>query len=261
MNKQLLKKIDKWPNLFIPGAAKSGTSSLHAYLGMHPAITTSRDKEPAFFNDSENFHQRKPYYLNLFEEKPNSVYRAESSTAYMTSSVAIQNIKRYTNQPKFIFILRNPIDRAFSHYKWLKNLGYENLDFDSAISQAISSQKPKGDEFIPFGDKQYFRNGLYAFWISTFVNVFGIENINVITTERLKKDPLKALNICFRFLEIDPFEYVEPLLFNYTDNQSASKMSKLIDRMLYDKKLSSIKKWYATIFSGKQRIELRNRVK
>ena len=98
----------KLPNLYIPGAGKSGTSSLHEYLGKHPEICMSTIKEPHFWT-SPNFknYTKKDFnnYSKLFEGENNS-YRGESSTGYMCFSEFKPRIKKhYKSSPKFIFIL------------------------------------------------------------------------------------------------------------------------------------------------------------
>ena len=107
-------KEKKYPNLFIPGAAKSGTTSLHELLDLHPNISMSCVKEPHFWTrlEFENFTKKDiGNYLSLFDEKKNAKYRGESSTGYMVFPSFIEHLKQhYDSQPKFIFILRNPID-------------------------------------------------------------------------------------------------------------------------------------------------------
>ena len=113
------------PNLFIPGAAKSGTTSLHNLLDQHPEICMSSVKEPGYwknekFKDFKNIE--KENYLNLFMKSNHKIF-GESTTAYMYYDSFINNINsNYKVSPKFIFILRNPIDRFNSHFWCIKGL-------------------------------------------------------------------------------------------------------------------------------------------
>lgn len=109
------------PNLFIPGAAKSGSSSLHEYLKFHPDIFMSDIKEPHYFSHKENYYNRKSEYYGLFENTRSYKYRGESSTGYMVFPGVIDRIKNDIGDAKFIFVLRNPIDRCFSHYHWVRS--------------------------------------------------------------------------------------------------------------------------------------------
>ena len=124
-------KLDKHflPDFFIPGVAKCGTTTLHDLFEKHPQISMSKIKEPGYWKNKKfnAFSELEiSNYKNLFTNK--SVLNGESSTAYMFHDSFIKNIKKhYKTYPKFIFILRNPIDRYESHFNWMKGLGLEKL--------------------------------------------------------------------------------------------------------------------------------------
>ena len=122
------------PNLFVPGAAKSGTSSLHEYLNQHPDIFMSNMKEPHFWTSPQKYGNFE-WYSSLFEESSTKKYRGESSTGYMVFDHFLDRVTKYVEAPRFIFLLRNPIDRTYSHYRWLKGLGSEKLSFRSALEK------------------------------------------------------------------------------------------------------------------------------
>ena len=96
-----------FPNLFIPGAAKSGTSTLHNLLDMHPDICMSKQKEAVYWNHEEfnSFNsKKKQWYSNLFYNKGVKCF-GESTTSYMFYAKFIINIKtNYKASPKFILI-------------------------------------------------------------------------------------------------------------------------------------------------------------
>ena len=171
------------PNFFIPGAAKSGTTSLHELLQTHPDISMSNEKEPVYwnnklFNEFENLEISR--YLNLFEQDVK--IKGESTTSYMYYESFIRNVKNnYQQSPKFIFILRNPIDRYISHCNWLRGLGKEKR----GIYKIIEDEKYL--DFKEYEDypKQYYQFGLYNKWISKFIENFGKENIKIVTFEKL----------------------------------------------------------------------------
>ena len=209
----------KLPNLYIPGAGKSGTSTLHELLNEHPKICMSTRKEPHFwvrlnFNNYTNLEFDD--YTSLFTEQ-NCDYFGESSTGYLCFPEFINRIKfYYKDTPKFIIILRNPIDRIYSHYWWLKSLGSENKSFKEAIQHDIDIE-PNMKNKLPEGNfKSYYQFGLYGKWISKFINEFGRENIHIITTENLKEDSLKTINSCFSFLNLDLLEAIPEIEKNQT---------------------------------------------
>tara|TARA_B100000378_G_C18031696_1_gene407719 strand:- start:281 stop:1225 length:945 start_codon:yes stop_codon:yes gene_type:complete len=209
----------KLPNLYIPGAGKSGTSSLHEYLGKHPEICMSTIKEPHFWT-SPNFknYTKKDFnnYSKLFEGENNS-YRGESSTGYMCFSEFKPRIKKhYKSSPKFIFILRNPIDRAYSQYWWLKGIGSENLSFRKAIQKDFDIEPEEKFRLKEANFKHYYQFGLYGKWIQKFYDDFGKENILIITTENLKNKKLATLNECFKFLKLSTLESLPEIQANNT---------------------------------------------
>ena len=124
------------PNFFIIGAPKCGTTSLYNYLNSHSQITMSHPKEPHYFStDIENGGIRnKEEYLGCFSHSNrNSVAIGESSTLYLYSKVAVQNICNYNKDAKFITMIRNPIEIARSfHQVALKVFGEIETDFQKA---------------------------------------------------------------------------------------------------------------------------------
>lgn len=209
------------PNLFIPGAAKSATSSLHEYLGRHPQIFMSRTKEPHFFstdlNFQDNFPEKLQAYARLFEDGESCLFRGESSTGYMVFPGVVERIKNTIPDPRFIFIFRNPIDRAYSHYWWLRGRGYETRTFSEALL-ADMYDVPHSENRIKGGGgyRYYFAFGMYGAYLRSFMNVFGRERVNIITTEGLKGNLAQTLNACFCFLGLESLEKINPIRTNET---------------------------------------------
>lgn len=208
------------PNLFVPGAGKSGTSTLHELLNQHPKICMSSIKEPQFWTKKsfESFSAKEfEDYASLFEWNDSYKYFGESSTSYMCFPEFIERINSYELVDcKFIFILRNPIDRCYSHYWWLKGMGSETNDLKSAFLNDLETE-PSNKSRLPIGNfKNYYQFGLYAKWLRNFYNNFDKKRIHFITHESLKKAPLKTINSCFDFLEISKLETIEEVNLNKT---------------------------------------------
>jgi len=201
------------PNLFVPGAAKSGTSSLHEYLDQHPDIFMTKRKEPHFFSHEEHYTRGLSWYSSLFEEGRNCAYRGESSTGYMVFARVIERVKRDIPSPRFILILRNPVDRAWSHYRWLQGMGYEPDDFRTAFLRDMNEQ-PDADQFLGVGYKYYFQFGLYGKWLSKYIQAFGRSAIHIVTTEALGQAPLETINSCLSFLGLSPLQQLTTLTKN-----------------------------------------------
>jgi len=202
------------PNLFIPGAAKSGTTTLHELLNLHPEISMSKVKEPVFWNNKKFEKYIEQDWLNykkLFVEK-SKIY-GESTTSYMYYNSFIENInKNYKKSPKFIFILRNPIDRYNSHFWWMKGLGLEK----NKIKNVLNIESQINFEEYDYYPKNYFQFGLYSKWIQRFIDNFGLENIKVITLEKLISNRLDTINSCFDFLGLKKLESIPEKTSNKT---------------------------------------------
>ena len=272
------------PNFFIPGAAKSGTTSLHELLDTHPDISMSKEKEPVYwnnklFNEFENLEISR--YLNLFEQQVK--IKGESTTSYMYYDNFIKNVKDNFHQPpKFIFILRNPIDRYISHYNWLKGLGKEKRRIDKIIEE---------ERYLDFKEyydypKQYYQFGLYYKWISRFIENFGKENIKIVTFEKLISERLNILNSCYEFLGVSKMDSVNfiksnktnkvifPSMYHFLRKSSIGKMKYTsISKYFLPKKIRmkikslmkiAVKNWISVeskkeILSDKQRKKLRDK--
>lgn len=180
-----MKKI-RLPQLIIGGAAKSGTTTLYNSLLANKSFFFPEHKEPYFFSFNENdkrvnefdpsfaklIYRKLENYTALFEEADELQIVGEASTSYLyTSATTIKNItKLYAcvgqELPKMYFILRNPVDRAWSHHQFLCQRGVENLDFKSAIDPHVVSSRLKRR----FWDFDYLEYGKYSEGVNNFLN-------------------------------------------------------------------------------------------
>ena len=170
-------------DFFIVGAPKSGTTSLYKYLDGHKEIEMSAIKEPDFFSKEsiENFGS---YYTSkcvkdvkayhaLFEKK--DLLNGEASVSYLFFEDVASKIKQYNNDAKIIIMLRNPVDRAFSHYLMDYRLGLVNTKFEDIVL----NHSNKDSLFY----KQYIEVGKYSNQVKRYVKTFGLKNIHIINYE------------------------------------------------------------------------------
>ena len=111
--------LERRPNLFIIGAMKSGTSSLHAYLGTHPSVFMCEPKEPGYFVEQLNLKRGRGWYSKLFHGAEGASIRGESSTEYTKAPMyggVPQRLAEFNPQAKIIYLMRDPIERSISHY-------------------------------------------------------------------------------------------------------------------------------------------------
>lgn len=230
----------KLPNLYIPGAGKSGTSTLHELLNQHPEICMSSKKEPHFWTNPEfeNYSEDNyNFYLSLFDD-PNTAYLGESSTGYLCFPEFIPRVKNhYKNSPKFIIILRNPIDRIYSHYWWLRGVGSENKSLKAAVMADFDIEPEESHRLLEGNFKSYFQFGLYGKWITKFIDEFGMQKIHIITTESLKNSKLQTVNSCFRFLDLQPLETLPEINSNKTKILRFPRLYKTTKKLVFNQNI------------------------
>jgi hypothetical protein len=215
-------------NLIIPGFAKSGTASLHSYLALHPDICMSELKEPSFFAVTEAWNRGLEWYDTFFERNGRSrQWYGESSTIYCMWEPALERIKQSLHNPKFIVLLRDPVQRLISHYKWYWAYGWESRP----ILRAVSEDEEKG--FHPDKPISYL-NGPYSPWVNpcggykrashysyfcpVMESLFGKENILYLDNKQLAREPQNTMNRCFQFLHVAEYNVAVTLRANATDD-------------------------------------------
>ncbi|RRO13335.1 sulfotransferase domain-containing protein [Flavobacteriaceae bacterium 14752] len=131
------------PNLIIPGFPKSGTSSLFDYLCQHPDIFHPRVKEPHTYAFDDRYKNRFTNqgdfnFKKIYNKSQTYKFIPDASTIYLISKHALKRINdEEHNNLKIIIMARDPIERVFSHYNWLRMLGYKQLKFKIEINKEL----------------------------------------------------------------------------------------------------------------------------
>lgn len=195
-------------NLVIPGAPKSGTSSLCALLSQHPEICMSTPKEPQFFSFDERFEKGASYHNRFFfHSSGQRRYYAEGSQCYFTHEWAIERIAESLNRPKVIISLRNPVDRVISHHNWNFRRAVETDSLENAVKERGEERAFLPLEGTPFYDPVggHLAFSRYSRWVPLWRNTFGAENVLVVKFDDLVADPKLTANRCVEFLGLPPF--------------------------------------------------------
>jgi len=198
------------PNFLIIGTAKSGTTSLNRYLSQHPEIYMSPLKEPRFFAyDGEDMDPQHPIhhktitnitaYQALFDGVSHEKAIGEASPAYLVEPKAPERIRHYIPEAKMIAMLRNPAERAYSHFLHLIQHSYEPChDFGLALQNKdelrIGPWSPRRD---------YLLFGFYYSNLKRYFELFDRRQFKIFLFEYLKSDPIALCQEIFRFLEVD----------------------------------------------------------
>lgn len=201
----------KLPNLFIVGAAKSGTTSLHNYLDQHPDIFMCQPKEPHFLINREIGLSRIPIgisnfkdYQNLFTKGRLCKYRGESSVMYLLyHEIVIPKIQElFGQQTKIIIMLRNPTERAYSGFNHVKRYNMkEDENFETAWE--ICEERYSADQEMTPASR-YKSLGLYYSQVEAYLEAF--DNVHIIIYDDYKKDFKLEMKRLFIFLGVDEIQ-------------------------------------------------------
>lgn len=197
-----------WPNTFIVGAAKAGTTSLYSYLRQHPAVFMSPFKEPHYFSKVRPRNEQKhivPFvsnereYLKLFQGARNETIIGEASPSYLWNEFAARRIKEKIPDARIVVILRDPIDRAYSHYLMDVREGIQYLPFAKALLEDYrKKEKGWGISYL------YVELGMYYEQTKRFLGLFGTNQVCILMFEDLKQNPMDVLRRVAHFLDIEP---------------------------------------------------------
>jgi hypothetical protein len=188
------------PTFFIVGAAKAGTTSLHFYLDQHPQIQMSEPKEPHFFAGAENgipFPPERVEALGAYEAlfDPGFEVRGEASPSYTNfprRQGVPERIGELVPEAKFIYLVRDPVERTVSHYRHSVAAGKE--------------QRPLSDAIAELGDDPYSYlacHSLYGRQLELYLRRFSAEQMMVIDQVQLLEDRDETLRRVFSFLAVD----------------------------------------------------------
>ena len=204
-----LPEKDRLPNLFVIGAPKCGTTTMFSYLNNHPDISPSIVKEPAFFDKDRNFSEQNDVlhdallgYLEMFPEN-NCRYRLDATPCFAFPKVANRISRLCGNESKFIFLIRDPVDRALSHYWHAYKLGLQMGDVENEIFDEYN-----GADIFDTGKfpKNFLLNGLYTMHMERFKKYFGKEAMHLINFDDFVNSPEEEMVKLFKFLGLKEIE-------------------------------------------------------
>ncbi|MGB3264534.1 MAG: sulfotransferase domain-containing protein [Microcoleus sp.] len=209
-----MKPTPNPPHFIIIGAQKGGTTSLYAYLSKHPQIACATEKEVHYFD--LKFDQGPEWYRAQFPQPENGPHKVtgEASPYYIFHPRVPARIHDLCPQVKIIALLRNPVDRAISHYYYYIRIQYESLSLEEAI--AAEPQRLKGElekllanpnyRSYEYQHHSYLTRGIYADQLPAWMKLFPPSQMLILKSEDLYANPSETVNKVLEFLDLPPHQ-------------------------------------------------------
>ncbi len=196
---------DRLVDFLVVGVQKGGTTALDWYLRQHPAITMATRKEVHFFDLDGNFadasQNYRDYHAN-FSPGPATLCVGEVTPSYLWWEPVMRRVWDYRPDMKLIAVLRNPIDRAYSHWNMTRRRGEESVPF----LEAIRREPDRCREALPDQHRiySYVDRGRYVAQLRRMNRFFPANQTLVLRSDDLRSDPAAVVNRVVDFLGLDP---------------------------------------------------------
>ena len=212
------------PNLFIIGASKCATTTVHDVLGNHENIFMSEPKELHYFSWPD-YKKRLYWYLSHFEQAELSVkYLGESSPVYGITSKfpdVAKRIGEFNKKSKIIYIVRHPLTRLSSVWKQTLSTGHWYQDIFKQNFHVSNNLMPLEFEKAIFNYPSFLDECKYATNFSTFEKEFGSKNTLLMFYEDLLNEPKKFYLQIFEFLGLEP--PIDEIFYRLIKNKGSEK--------------------------------------
>jgi hypothetical protein len=186
------------PNFLIVGAMKSGTSSLANWIGAHPQAFIAAGKEIHFFDVDENWQLGLEWYRENFDGTDGALAVGEGTPRYMFLRRAVERMAAAVPEAKLIVCLRDPVERAFSHYL---HAYYRVADERRSFATAVEDELARAVDFEPEEVAGgYVQRGYYARQLERLTAHFPRVRVHVVLFDDIRDDPGRAFSETCRFL-------------------------------------------------------------
>lgn len=213
------------PSFLIIGGIRCGTTSLIRYLDRHPDVRTSATKEVHYYD--WNFHRGSYWYRSWFPIKQargsGTVIAGESSPAYLMDPQVPERVAAAMPQTRLILLVRDPVERAHSHYRLRKHRGVEPaVTFAEALADEPRRMQAAGEPGRRKGIRidNYFHQGEYATGLERWFANFDTRQILTVQSERFFADPAESYGRVLDFLGLVPHDLGEYKVHNSAPNSA-----------------------------------------
>lgn len=247
-----LNFLRKKPSFFIIGTQKAGTSSVLSYLVQHPSVIPPIIKELHYFN--MNYCRGAQYFHSLFRINVSArAITGEATPDYIDFPLTPLRLQRYSQDLKLIVVLRDPVQRAFSHFSFVqsydkyessisfeKGLLLENDRLRQAFSQLENDPAASARAISNYG---YVYKGEYVTHIKKWLDYFDRSKILILCFSELKNNPQEIMRKVCIHLEID-----ESYIFNFSKTHNKTKYSREMQSVTKDRLIDHFSPYNAELF-------------
>ena len=233
------------PNLFIPGIQKAGTTALASFLAQHPDICLVEGKEAHVFDDpdfhaSSNklaFAQKK--YASKLKHYKGERYILDATPITMLHPEFIKATAEFCPNAKYIVMVRDPIERALSHYAMTKQRGLEPYSPTMAFllepwrMRGFYKNLPVSPFQSKYRDQSYLIRGLYRKQLGLLQSHVDALSIKVVEQERLLSEHVLCLSEIFTFLDIEQRDIEKQVVFSSEMNHTLPNWIRLLLRSYF----------------------------
>lgn len=223
------------------GAQKAGTTSLFEYMRRHPDVYMPPEKEISFFETDREYQRGFDWYRDrVLRAAPDGACCGTASVGYMTGTplrdipldlwdpsqlsqdgrteeIIPRRIKEVLPEVKLLCVLRDPVERALSHYRMAVLEGLESRSFETAVARLMEPNTMQHARAVATGHNGYIARGEYGRIIGGFLRVFSRDEIMPIFSVDLARNTRNILPNVFNFVGVSPSFVPDNLDKRYRD--------------------------------------------
>jgi len=221
MNRNTLSEIGPLPTFLIGGAPKAGTTALYEYVRQHPDVFMSTPKETGFFH--KDYREGKDWFRSHFSDWEGEEAIGEASVMTMSTPGAEERVAKLIPDARLIFLLRDPVDRAYSDYLFNVQQGWipPDVSFHDLIRNDVDVKDYSGGAVI--------ERGLYLKHLRRFREHFDRSQMQVLLSKELKNDTDRVLRSVFSFIGVgEAFSPDDTEKHNVTRYMAHGRMYRLL---------------------------------
>ena len=215
------------PDFLLVGAARAGTTTLARWLNAHPHCHISPEKEIFFFDSDELWAQGPGWYCSRFSQARRDQLVGEASTSYIFYEAVAERMASIVPEAKLIAIVRHPVDRAYSHYCFIRMLRDlygppEKRDFATAVREELDGCVER--------TREYVARGYYAEQLERLLSFYPTQQLKILLFDDLANAPRTVWHQLAEFLGLTPLP--EPRHITRPVNATQAYKLQLFERLV-----------------------------